>query len=293
MIERFLWLVAAIRPAGFLMENVPGIIELDRGAHFSRLLRHVYDAGYRTSLPTIIEGGNFGVPQRRRRCFILGVLGRATPRLPSCSLEIPHMTPITGTTVAHALLDIPTAAANHVPREHAPGSIARYRRLHFGEREKLGRVDRLDPKIPSKTVIAGGSNGGGRSHLHPYIARTLTVRECARLQTFPDDYVFEGSIARQFTQVGNAVPPFLAAQLGYFMRTEIFGDPSDPPEPPWYLARSESVARLCSRLRRQSLRQKRTWIYLDSLTRDPASSSLDLFSSLTMTGAQGSCLSSS
>ena len=83
-------------------------------------------------------------------------------------------------------------------------------RLTFGKRDKLGRVDRLDPFRPSKTIIAGGTGGGGRSHLHPYIPRTMSVRECARLQTFPDSYEFTGPVARQFTQVGNAVPPVLA-----------------------------------------------------------------------------------
>jgi len=62
-------------------------------------------------------------------------------------------------------------------------------------------------------TIAGGTKGGGRSHLHPEIPRTLSARECARLQTFPDDYRFAGPTARQFTQVGNAVPPILAAEL--------------------------------------------------------------------------------
>jgi Site-specific DNA methylase len=86
--------------------------------------------------------------------------------------------------------------------------------LNYGERDKLGRVDRLDPLLPSKTVIAGGNSGGGRSHLHPYIPRTLSVRESARIQTFPDNYIFKGAVARQFTQVGNAVPPVLGSQLG-------------------------------------------------------------------------------
>ena len=71
--------------------------------------------------------------------------------------------------------------------------MRRYRDLNYGQRDHLGRVDRLDPAVPSKTVIAGGTRGGGRSHLHPEIPRTLTVRECARLQTFPDDFVFIGS----------------------------------------------------------------------------------------------------
>ena len=103
--------------------------------------------------------------------------------------------------------------ANNETREHKAESIERYMKLDYGERDKLGRVDRLNPMLPSKTVIAGGTKGGGRSHLHPYIPRTMSVRECARLQTFPDDFVFTGSPARQFTQVGNAVPPILAYQL--------------------------------------------------------------------------------
>jgi DNA (cytosine-5)-methyltransferase 1 len=85
--------------------------------------------------------------------------------------------------------------------------------LDFGQRDALGRVDRLDPERVSKTVIAGGVKGGGRSHLHPFIPRTISVREAARLQTFPDSYVFVGPVARQFTQVGNAVPPLLGMKL--------------------------------------------------------------------------------
>lgn len=104
--------------------------------------------------------------------------------------------------------------ANHEPREHKPESLLRYMILKYGQRDHLGRVDRLDPCLPAKTVIAGGTKGGGRSHLHPHIPRTMTARESARLQTFPDDYIFLGPSARQFTQVGNAVPPVLAAQLG-------------------------------------------------------------------------------
>ena len=96
--------------------------------------------------------------------------------------------------------------------------------LEYGGRDKLGRVDRLDPRLPSKTVIAGGTKGGGRSHLHPFIPRTLSVRECARLQTFPDSYEFTGANARQFTQVGNAVPPLLAYKLALAIKQAIADD---------------------------------------------------------------------
>jgi DNA (cytosine-5)-methyltransferase 1 len=93
--------------------------------------------------------------------------------------------------------------------------------LPFGGRDKLGRVDRLDPLLPSKTVIAGGTQGGGRSHLHPNSPRTLSARECARLQTFPDSYVFMGSTARQFTQVGNAVPPLMGYQFALSLKASL------------------------------------------------------------------------
>ena len=105
------------------------------------------------------------------------------------------------------------ALENHITRQHRADSILRYMELKYGQRDHLGRVDRLNPRLPSKTVIAGGVKGGGRSHLHPEIPRTLSVRESARLQTFPDDYVFCGPPARQFTQVGNAVPPVLAMKI--------------------------------------------------------------------------------
>ena len=96
--------------------------------------------------------------------------------------------------------------------------------LPYGGRDQLGRVDRLDPTKPSKTVIAGGTKGGGRSHLHPYCPRTLSVRECARIQTFPENYDFIGPIARQFTQVGNAVPPLFAYKLAIALKTALYAN---------------------------------------------------------------------
>lgn len=75
---------------------------------------------------------------------------------------------------------------------------------------------------PHPVCCACGTKGGGRSHLHPFAPRTLSVRECARLQTFPDDYIFTGANARQFTQVGNAVPPLLAYKLAMAIKKSVF-----------------------------------------------------------------------
>lgn len=210
----YLWFIQEFLPQGFLIENVEGLIELDGDGRVPAALRRLAAMGYSISQPTIINAAFYGVPQNRKRCIILGVLGNTAPTLPPPS-EAP-------TPCGH-IFDKPLLGAlNHITREHSAESIKRYMRLPFGGRDKLGRVDRLDPTKPSKTVIAGGTKGGGRSHLHPYYPRTLSVRECARLQTFPENYEFTGSVARQFTQVGNAVPPLLAYKLGLALKESLY-----------------------------------------------------------------------
>lgn len=222
---RFFNLLAEIRPSCFLMENVPGILEMDNGATLNQLISATRDLGYSVAEPTIVNAVNFGVPQQRRRCIIIGYLGTGKLQVPVDAFQaVPRPRLPKANTTAAALLGIPADCQNNIMRQHKAASVLRYQTLRFGEREKLGRVDRLDPLRPSKTIIAGGSGGGGRSHLHPYLARTLSVRECARLQTFPDDYLFTGSIARQFTQVGNAVPPLLAYYMAAFIRRTVFGE---------------------------------------------------------------------
>ena len=201
-----LWYISKLKPSAFLMENVEGLYDVDDGGQLRNALRSLSSWGYNVADPFVLDAANFSVPQHRRRLFICGsrLRGEFIRPKPAYGLVPCEM-------VLRKSLE---GVANHEPREHKPESLLRYMKLNYGQRDKLGRVDRLDPRLPSKTVIAGGTNGGGRSHLHPHIPRTMTARESARLQTFPDEYVFLGPSARQFTQVGNAVPPVLAAQLG-------------------------------------------------------------------------------
>lgn len=201
----FVNLVLHFKPKVFVIENVPGLRDLDGGKQLGEATRILEAAGYNVEEPEVWEAADYGVPQYRQRMFVVGA--RCEGRF-----EMPTKRDHVG--CASVLGELPgDTIANHETRRHAVASVARYRVLDYGKRDQLGRVDRLTPTRPSKTVIAGGTNGGGRSHLHPEIPRTLSVRECARLQTFPDSYKFLGPNARQFTQVGNAVPPVLAATL--------------------------------------------------------------------------------
>jgi DNA (cytosine-5)-methyltransferase 1 len=208
------------KPRNFLIENVPGLLSVDGGEQLSAALNLLREAGYSVSMPKVVDAVDYGVPQFRQRLIVWGSKTVSKPKLPDPShSKVPDMLTERHRVVAQALVGIPRSVPNIDVRSHKWSSVERYQKLDFGKREKLGRVDRLDPLRPSKTVIAGGMNGGGRSHLHPFVARTLSVRECARLQSFSDSYEFLGSIARQFTQVGNAVPPLLAEKIAWHIRS--------------------------------------------------------------------------
>jgi DNA (cytosine-5)-methyltransferase 1 len=210
----YIELIKHFKPKVFLIENVPGLGEVDGGEQLKLAYSDLEKSGYKVNAPLIVKAAYHNVPQQRVRLFIIG------------SRTQKDLLPLTSTVVPLACGSLfektLNATDNHVTREHSAESVLRYMQLAYGKRDQLGRVDRLDPSKPSKTIIAGGTNGGGRSHLHPYIPRTLSVRESARLQTFPDNYIFTGSVARQFTQVGNAVPPVLAAQLAKIIKDSFF-----------------------------------------------------------------------
>jgi len=211
----YVYFIERFRPAVFLIENVAGLLTVDDGGQLSDALARLDGAGYVITDPVVLNAAEHQIPQNRLRVFIVGHRRHSHP------FVFPK--PLRFKVPCGRVFEKPIAAVpNHVTRRHKPESILRYMELGFGERDHLGRVDRLDPRLPSKTVIAGGSNGGGRSHLHPFIPRTLSVRECARLQTFPDSYVFFGTSARQFTQVGNAVPPLLGFHLACGIHDQLF-----------------------------------------------------------------------
>ena len=214
LIFDYIWFIKRFRPAAFLIENVAGIMECDTDGQIQRALDSLADDGYTITAPRILNAANYGVPQNRMRWIVAGTRGHKEIVLPEPS--------DTATPCGSVFLRPVDQVKNHITREHTAESISRYMKLPYGGRDKLGRVDRLDPRLPSKTVIAGGTKGGGRSHLHPFTPRTLSVRECARLQTFPDNYIFTGSNARQFTQVGNAVPPLLAYKLAMAIKKSVF-----------------------------------------------------------------------
>lgn len=210
----YVTIICEFMPKTFIIENVSGLRDLDGGEQLSCAIRMLEKNGYSVEEPSILDASDYGIPQQRLRLFVIGSRNSKRFDFPEKKYEKIGS--------GSVLYNIPKGIKNHETRQHNACSVLRYMLLDYGARDQLGRVDRLNPILPSKTVIAGGVNGGGRSHLHPEIPRTLSVRESARLQSFPDDYVFVGSTARQFTQVGNAVPPLLALQIAMQIRDRLF-----------------------------------------------------------------------
>ena len=169
---------------------------------------------YKISWKTL-NSADFGIPQKRSRIFIIGFKK-------ACMFDWPE--PMYADQVNGSLFLKPPLPAwmalekvsglpNHDIRIHGERVSDRYKLIKPGKRDKVDHTDRIHPDYPSGTVLVGSSNGGGRPFIHPSEPRHLTVREAARLQSFPDWWVFEGKNTQQYRQVGNAVPPIMAKIL--------------------------------------------------------------------------------
>jgi DNA (cytosine-5)-methyltransferase 1 len=160
----------------------------------------------------------------RKRLFIVGMRQQFAVPLPPPPTHRPEAgggAPYA--TAGDALDDLPDVSepdaedvANHEPTFHSEAMLAAFASLAPGTRDKKSRHDRLHPKRPGYTLRAGTGNFSPLRPVHHRYDRVLSVRECARLQSFTDDFQWPDDQARlqQYRQVGNAVPPRLARAVG-------------------------------------------------------------------------------
>jgi len=207
------------RPQWFLAENVGGIRSANEGNAFNKILSDLKAAGYRV-YPNLYCFEKYGVPQARHRVIIVGI----RDDLPY-EFKVPSYRPYENidvtcrTAIEHP--PIPANAPNHEETKQSPVVIERLKHIKPGQNAfnadlpeelqlnvrgaKISQIyKRLDPDKPAYTVT--GSGGGGTHIYHWSEPRALTNRERARLQTFPDNYVFEGSKESVRKQIGMAVP---------------------------------------------------------------------------------------
>ncbi len=220
-------LISELRPEAFIFENVPGLLTVNKGEDWRKLLEYFQNTtGYEIHTH-LLNAANYGVPQIRKRIFAVGFrqsvefeFPKPTHRNPaeaetSGSQKLPEWIP------AKQALENVEGLPNQTIRIHGERVRSRYETIPPGGRDRVDRTDRIDPERPSGTVLVGSKAGGGRPHIHPYFPRHITVREAARLQSFPDWYEFLGTATAQYRQVGNAVPPLLALALGKSIRAAL------------------------------------------------------------------------
>jgi len=230
MIPEFLRAVREARPQAFLMENVPGLASPRLRPYLDGIVVRMERLGYTVSC-AVLHAAQFGVPQKRRRLFVVGTLGD--------TFEFPSPTHGPGT--RH-----PIIPARSILSEHQAFGIPNRSKVFYAKRPDLrqspyagqifnGGGRPIDLDSPCHTVLA--SAGGNKTHfvdtrnlVPPYFrhlkrggkarkgvlpgGRRITVEESALLQTFPGGVEFAGSRSRQYAQVGNAVPPLLAQRMG-------------------------------------------------------------------------------
>lgn len=205
--------VSEIRPWYVVMENVPGILTMKKGAVLKAICEEFADIGYPNMSVAILESAAYGVPQiRPRAIFIANRFGMENP-YPKIQLLPDQYKPIES-----AISDLPEYTAipeiNHEWTRHSAEYMERIAKVPPGGSLYESYVDAFKRQYPGKPSMTVKENHGG-THIHPYLNRVISAREMARLQTFPDSFIFKGSMKKAMWQIGNAVPPRLAECIGY------------------------------------------------------------------------------
>lgn len=221
LVFSFLDWVIALRPAFFLMENVPPLATLNNGSTIALLCEKASKAGYATSY-SILNAADFGAPTKRRRLFLVGILDGKPIEWPEAShCETPSLffkQPYI--TSGEALAGLPELSwvapgepQGHIGVRHTVAVSQRFAGLKQGQQDNVRKRTRLHLLKPSPTLVAGNLQGI-RSHIHPTEPRELTNRESARLHGFDDAFVFSGGHAAMGKQIANSVPIALARAIG-------------------------------------------------------------------------------
>lgn len=198
------------QPKYFLLENVKGLLNMggyataaDKkaglGVVFKNIMEDLKECGYHVE-HKLFSVRFYNVPQKRERVIICGIRSDRNVLATEFTLKWPLMAaqPQPLMTLRDAIGDLPLEydeTIQHIGTKHKCAVTG-----YLGNRELIW--DDASPTITGR----GGGSGGPVIHNHPSLQRRLTVRECARIQTFPDTFRFSGSISSMYKQIGNAVP---------------------------------------------------------------------------------------
>ena len=247
LLLEFATLLNRTRPKMFLIENVRGLATHEKGKTLELVVKTLTNVGY-TVRHEIINAVQHGVPQKRERIFIIGIRNDITPtyHFPKAITTDPKCYP----TIRNALTKPPPSPCGkyseakltylaqippggcwvNLPDEAQKKTYMKASYHATGGRR--GILYRLSLDKPSPTLLCNPQSKQSE-RCHPTELRPLSIREYARIQTFPDSYTFCGNIASQYKQIGNAVPVTLAKRIGHsiieFLSTSSFSCNAPPP----------------------------------------------------------------
>lgn len=230
LFHEFARCVKEVNPKIFMAENVRGLVFHDHGRTLKTILDVLGSLGYRVQWK-ILNAAYFGVGQKRERIVIIGVRN-------DLDIEFEYPTPEKRmTTLREALKDCPKSAGQEYSEKkknvlklvpaggcwvNLPDDIAReyMGKSYFSGGGRRGMARRISWDEPCLTLTCSPSQKQ-TERCHPDETRPFTVREYARIQSFPDDWSFCGGLGEQYKQIGNAVPVELARRLGVQLKKAI------------------------------------------------------------------------
>lgn len=251
--KSFVQIVSELKPKVFVMENVPGLVRLFKGQVAEQVINDFSNIGYRVQMK-ILSSDNYGVPQQRKRVFFVGLNNEKIRTNLEYNYPTPIMgngTNIPALTCREAISDLDFVPDDIVLGEdisyQLPAQCEYQIQMRNGSKRILNHSITLHNN-KTKEIISMVPNGGNykdlpkelqdtrkvhiawtrmnsekpcftidtghNHHFHYRANRVPTVRESARIQSFPDTFEFIGIKTSQLKQVGNAVPPLLAEALG-------------------------------------------------------------------------------
>jgi DNA-cytosine methyltransferase len=241
----YVQIVDYLKPRCFVMENVPNLLTAENGYFKNEIIKLFNELGYSLNLD-VLNAADYGVPQNRKRAIILGTLNGTAPNLPKpLNEKVTIWDAISDLNFLNSgegkdeqeypyecqseyqrnLRDGSEKLFNHVATNHSKVALERLELIppncgkevlpeeHITKSIYSGTWTRMKTEEQSVTITTRFDTPASGKFTHPFLNRAITVREAARIQSFPDTFRFYGSKTSQMKQVGNAVPPLLAEKI--------------------------------------------------------------------------------
>lgn len=252
LFKYFIEFVKVFNPQYFLLENVPNITTTSNGFFKREIIIAFNQLGYEVDVD-ILTASNFGVPQNRRRAFFLGKKGSSRLALPRTNgktttikeaiYDLPMI--LSGEGKEFYDYSIPPSSDyqklmrkgskgifNHQATKHSELALKKLAMIPKGKGKEVlpdkyktksiysGTWSRLKEDEFSPTITTRFDTPSSGMFTHPILDRCITIREGARLQSFPDRFIFYGTKSSQLKQVGNAVPPLMAYSIAKIIKKD-------------------------------------------------------------------------